>query len=323
MAFANASVSDILATTIQNRSRKTSDNVSKNNALLTWLKERGNIKTISGGIQIFEEIAFAENGNAGWYSGYDLLPVSAQDVLSAAVFDLKQAAVPVIMSGLEDLQNSGPEQFIDLMEERLQVAEETMMNLVSASVYSDGTGYGGKQLVGLDAAVPVNPSTGVYGGIDRASWSVWRSKYSSLGASPTSTALIAGMNSMWASLVRGADRPDLLVMDSQFWAAYVGALQPQQRFMDPAKANLGFPTIKFMDADVVLDGGIGGFATTKTCYMLNTKYFRFRPHARRNFVPLAPNRRYAINQDAEVQIMAFAGNITSRGGQFHGRLSYT
>jgi len=84
--------------------------------------------------------------------------------------------------------------------------------------------------------------------------------------------------------------------------------------------NLGFPTIKFMDADVVLDGGIGGFAVTKTMYFLNSKYIFFRPHADRNMVSLAPNRRYAINQDAEVQILAWAGNMTSSGAQFQGRL---
>jgi len=37
-------------------------------------------------------------------------------------------------------------------------------------------------------------------------------------------------------------------------------------------------------------------------------------------VPLSPNRRYATNQDAEVQILGFAGNLTSSGPQFCGRL---
>jgi hypothetical protein len=100
MAFPT-SVTDIIATTIESRSRKIADNVTKNNALLARLQERGNIKTISGGSTIFEEISFAENGNASWYSGYDLLPVAAQDVISAAQFTMKQIAVPVVISGLE------------------------------------------------------------------------------------------------------------------------------------------------------------------------------------------------------------------------------
>jgi len=89
MAFPN--VSDIIATTIEKRSRKIADNVTKNNALLTRLQQRGKSRPFSGGRIIYEELSFSENGNGGWYSGYDLLPVTPQDVLSAAQYDIKQA----------------------------------------------------------------------------------------------------------------------------------------------------------------------------------------------------------------------------------------
>ena len=321
MSFPN--VSDIVATTIQNRSRQIADNVTKNNALLARLNQRGNVKTISGGNVIFEELSFAENANAGFYSGYDLLPVAAQDVISAAEFQIKQFAVPVVMSGLEMLQNSGKEAFIDLLEGRLNVAESTMMNKLAQSIYSDGTGSGGKEVTGLNAAVPSDPTTGTYGGIDRATWSFWRSQlydFSAQSVTPSSTTIQAALNSLWASLVRGTDRPDLVVLDNNYWTYYMSSLQAQQRFTSPETGNLGFPTLKFMDADVVLDGGIGGYCPSNTGFMLNTKYIKWRPHAQRNMVPLSPNRRYAINQDAEVQILAWAGNLTSNGAQFQGRI---
>lgn len=318
MAFPN--VSDIVATTIENRSRKLADNVTKNNALLSRLNQRGNIRTVSGGSLIFEELTFAENGNVGWYSGYDLLPVAAQDVISSAQFDFKQAACPVIISGLDQLRNAGKEQFIDLLEGRLGVAEASMMNLLAAGIYSDGTAAGGKQVTGLNAAVPVNPATGTYGGIDRATWNFWRSQTTTAGATLTAATIQGAFNSMWASLVRGMDRPDLIVVDNFMWSTYLASLQAIQRFTNPESAKLGFPSIAYMDADVVLDGGIGGFAVTKTAYFLNTRYLSWRPHSDRNMVPLSPNRRYAINQDAEVQIIGWAGNLTCRGAQFQGRL---
>lgn len=321
MSFPN--VSDIVATTIQNRSRQVADNVLKNNALLAKLNQRGNVKTISGGNVIFEELSFAENANGGFYSGYDLLPVAAQDVISAAEFNIKQYAVPVVMSGLEMLQNSGKEQFIDLLEARLNVAESTMMNQLAQSIYSDGTGSSGKEVTGLNAAVPSDPTTGTYGGINRATWTFWRSKlydFSAQSVTPSATTIQAGMNSLWSSLIRGADRPDLIVLDNTYWTYYMGSLQAQQRFTSAETGNLGFPTLKFMDADVVLDGGIGGYCPASTGFMLNTKYIKWRPHAQRNMVPLSPNRRYAINQDAEVQILAWAGNLTSSGAQFQGRI---
>jgi hypothetical protein len=90
MAFANTSVTDIIATTIQSRTKQIADNVTKNNALLARLNERGNVKPFGGGNVILQELSFAENGNAGFYSGYDLLPVATADVISASEFNIKQ-----------------------------------------------------------------------------------------------------------------------------------------------------------------------------------------------------------------------------------------
>jgi hypothetical protein len=331
MAF--PTVSDIVATTIESRSKKIADNVTNNNAALTYIKAKGNVKTISGGSEILEEVSFAENANAGWYSGYDLLPVAAQDVISAARFNLKQAAVPVIISGLEQLQNAGPEQMIDLLDSRITVAESTMVNLLTDGLYGDGTGSGGKEIVGLDAAVPVDASpvanrvdVGVYGGIDRATWSFWRPAYTVSGSALTASTIQGTMNFMWSLLVRGRDQPDLIISDSFMWNLYMASLQAQQRFTSPGEGNLGFPSIKFMNTDVVLDGGLyfpssafGTGAATKTQFFLNTKYLKWRPHAARNMVPLSPNKRYAINQDAEVSILAWAGALTCSGQAFQGR----
>jgi hypothetical protein len=322
MAFPN--YSDILATTIESRSKKVADNVTSNNALLSKLKMGGRTKTFSGGHKILQELSFAENSNAGFYSGYDILPVGVSDVISAAEFQIKQAAVPVVISGLEMLQNAGKEAMIDLMESRLEVAEATLANLICGALYSDGTGSGGKEIDGLDAAVPATATasqTDTYGGIDRTNWSFWRTQFSDQTAANglDATKIQGYWNALWASLVRGTDRPDLILVDATVWAAYQASLQTLQRFTSPETGQLGFPTLKFMDADVCLDGGIGGFCPTGTAFFLNTKYLHYRPHAQRNMVPLSPNRRYATNQDAEVQILAWAGNLTCSGAQFQGR----
>jgi len=324
MSFPN--VTDIVATTIQNRSKAIADNVTFNNALSARLSQRGNVKTFSGGNTIMRELSFAQNGNGGWYSGYDLLPVAAQDVISAAEFSIKQLACPIIMSGLEQLQNAGREQMIDLLEGRITVAESTMANLLAGGIYADGTGAGGKELTGLNAAVPLNNVAGTYGGIDRAAWVFWQSKLTKQSDLSTPAPFSPSnfgevLNSSWAKLVRGSDRPDLIVLDNVLWKIYLASLQAQQRFTQAETGKLGFPSIKYMDADVVLDGGIGGFCPASTGFMLNTKYIFLMPHSARNMVPLSPNRRYAINQDAEVQILAWAGNLAMSGSQFQGRIA--
>lgn len=304
MSFPISSVTDLIATTIQKRSKKIADNVTKNNAVLAKLSASGKVKTFSGGNVILEELSFAENGNAGWYAGYDVLPVATQDVIGAAQYNIKQAACPVIVSGLELLQNSGPEKMIDLVEARIEVAESTMKNLVTAGIYSDGSGSAAKQLDGLKAAVPDTNTSGTYGGIDCGAFTFWQSK----AQSRASDGVQVFLNKAWAQCVRGADRPDLIVLGTTYWSDFVNSLQLIQRFTSPESATLGFPTLKYMDADVVLDN-VAGISATEG-YMLNSKYLRFRPHADRNFVALNPGKRYAINQDAEVQILGFAGNLT-------------
>jgi len=72
MPFANANISDIMATTIESRSKKIADNVTNNNAILKKLSKKGNIRPVSGGTYIMQELSFAENSNAGWYSGLTL-----------------------------------------------------------------------------------------------------------------------------------------------------------------------------------------------------------------------------------------------------------
>lgn len=318
MSFPNTSVTDIIATTIESRRKKIADNVTKHNAGLAQLKKKGNIKPVSGGSVILEELSFAENGNSGWYSGGDLLSVAASDNISAAQFSLKQLATPVVITGLEKLMNSGSEALIDLMDARLNVAEATASNRLAEGIYAAGTEYGGKTLTGLGAAVVALPTSGTYGGIDRALWSFWQNQYTGSLGSVTISNIQGYMNALWAKLIRGKNKPDLILADNNMWSTYMGSLQPLQRFTDQAMADLGFDNVKFMSAPVVLDGGIGGFAPANVMYFLNTDFLFLRPHKDRDMTTLSPTRRSPINQDIEVEIIAWAGNMTSSGSRFQG-----
>lgn len=222
-----------------------------------------------------------------------------------------------MISGLEILQNSGKEKMIDLMDARLDVAESSMKNLIANGLYSDGTGSGGKQITGLDAAVPVSPTT-TYGGIDPSTWTFWKNQVVDTSGVTAST-IQASWNSLWVKLVRGNDKPSLILTDNTTYALYLNSLQAQQRFTKESKAAAGFDSLAYMSADVILDGGIEGNCPANTAFFLNPDYLHWRPHADRNMVPLSPNKRYAVNQDAEVQILAFAGNLTTSGRKFQGR----
>ena len=315
-------LSEIITTTLRNRSGKLADNVSDNNAILYRLRERGKIKTVDGGRTIVQELAYADNSTFMWYSGYEPLNVSASDVISAAEFDFKQAAVAVTISGLEQLQNSGKEKVLDLMESRIDVAEKTMMNNIALGMYADGTGNGGKEIGGLQLLVSTSPSSGTVGGINRATSTnaFWRNYFrdaSDNGVTLSATTIQAEWNLVWANLTRGTDRPDLIMVDNTQWTYYVSSLQTIQRITNSKLGEAGFTNLKFMDADVVLDGGQGGNVPSTYAYFLNTDYIHYRPHKDRNMVPIGGDRMNT-NQDAIVNLIGWAGNMTVSNAALQG-----
>lgn len=342
MAFANSAITDIIATTIQQRSGDLADNVTNNNAGLRRIKSKGNVRPFGGGNVILEEIMYndATSANVNSYSGYESINIAPNSPISAAQYSITQYAAAVTMSGLEMLQNASKEQIIDLLEGRMKVAEGQLMNRISNDFYLDGTLNGGKNLTGLASAVSTAPTSGTYGGISRTSFSFWQNQaYSGVtngGAAVSAANIQAYMTALAVKLVRGTDKTDLIVADNNYFQFYVNSLQAIQRVQSDGAgdAGAGFAGLKFygggQSVDVVLDGGVysggdsvnaswAGVAASRM-YFLNTSYLHFRPHRDRNFVPIGGERQ-AVNQDAIVKLIGWAGNVTCSGAQFQGVLS--
>lgn len=320
--MASPNLSEIVTTTLYNRSRKLADNVTANNALLARLESKGKRRPFSGGRQIVQELEYGENSTFNWYNGYDAVNISPSDVFSAAVFDIKQASVAVSISGLEELQNSGEEQMIDLLESRINNAEKTMRNQMAAAVYGDGTASGGKAIGGMQLLVSDN-TLGTIGGINAATWSFWANqKFGAVadgGAAATTANIGSYMNRLWLGLCRGTDKPDLIVADNNYYRLYMESLAANQRFTSEKMAQQGFESLKYQSADVIFDGGMGGNAPANHMYFLNTDYIYMRPHTKREYVPLSPDR-FSTNQDAMVKLIGWAGNMTTSGRKFQGVL---
>jgi len=324
MAFANSAITDIIATTIQSRSGELADNLTQNNAILQRLNQKGNVRPFSGGNVILEELFYDDSAtnNASSYSGYEVLNIAPDSPISAAQFKIAQYADSVTMSGLEMLQNSSKEAIIDLLDGRMQVSEARLLNRISGDLYGDGTGNGGKNLDGLGAAVAASPTSGTYGGINRATWTFWQNQITS-GATSSST-ILAAMTTAAIKQIRGTDKADLIVAGNTLYGYYVGALQAIQRIAAEESGAAGFASLKFYgggtSADVVLGGGYGSQETATYMYMLNTNYIFLRPHKERNFVPIGGERQ-SINQDAIVKLYGWAGNLTTSNSFLQGLLT--
>ncbi|MBY5796444.1 hypothetical protein HFN61_04960 [Rhizobium leguminosarum] len=85
------------------------------------------------------------------------------------------------------------------------------------------------------------------------------------------------------------------------------------------KGMAGFQSLQYMGADVIFDGGSGGGAPLNQMFFLNTKYLFYRPHRDRDMAPIG-DERMNTNQDAFVQLMGFAGNLTMNNAFLQGEL---
>ena len=319
MASPNTVFTELVSTTFRKHSKEIKDNVSKNNALLRRIYDKGNVRREDGGLTIVAPLDYAENNTYQRYSGYDVLNVGASDVISAAEYQWRQIAINVVASGLELRTNSGDSRIINLVKSRLKNAIRTFKNNFSADIYSDGTLA--NQVNGLQALV-ADAGTGTVGGIDSSTWTFWKNKVQSAAApiqgggaiTPSATTMESLMLPLWLSLVRGDDQPDLIVMDNNYFTFFEQSQLSLKRYTDETKANAGFVSLKYKNADVIFDGGSG--IPANSGYFLNTDYLELVVHKDADMAVMDELR--PTNQDAAVVPVLWMGNLTCSNRSLQG-----
>src|SRR5690606_18674083 len=169
-------------------------------------------------------LIYAANTSRGSYQGYDVLTVAPTEEITAAEYDWKQLYVTLTISGAEEAKNRGTAAVLNLLESKMEIAKQSLIEMFSKQLWGDGTGNGGKDITGIQAAIDDGTNVAVYGGINRATHTWWKSQYGAgTGANrPLSLSLV---NSMITATTRGADRPDLIVTTPELWDALWEILQ--------------------------------------------------------------------------------------------------
>ena len=214
----NSTYTEIVTTTLAGYSKTMADNVTNNNALLRHIDRNGN-KMPATGRTIVQELEYAVNSTTKWYSGYEVLDTSTSNVFTAAEFNYKQLAGNVVISGLEQVENSGPEQIFNLLKSRIRNLEKSLKNDMATALYADGTGTDSKELGGLQLLVPGTVGNTV-GGINSGTYTFWANQvydFSTETVTPSATTIQTAMNTLWLACIRGADRPNVIVADSVYF----------------------------------------------------------------------------------------------------------
>ena len=317
MASPNATYTELVTTTLENRRGRLTDNVENANVLLAWLKKRGNINLAAGGRTLVEELAYRENDTFAWYDGFELINIAPQQVFSAAEYTPKQYAGSVTISGAEMAMNSGREQMIPLMTSRIDNAEDSAMNGVAIAAYSNGSADGGKQLQGLLLNIANDPTSGTVGGIPRDQFAFWQNQFkdaATVFSNKTSGGVQALMREILLECVaapgpQGArNAVDLIVAGTNAFDTFWGSLTEIQRITSASEGVAGFESVAFSGPGGKRPVFYDPVCGTNQMYFLSSRYMKYRPYRNRNFI--TSDERSSINQDAVVVLMLFMGNMT-------------
>lgn len=306
---------EALSLAFEDRSSDYQDLVSNSNVALFEMKKRGAWRPYSGP-KIRETILFGESGTYLRYSGFDVLNPLPADLFNDAVFEPKSGAVAVSMPMDQILDNEGPNQIKDRFKSHVKAAEQELQDRFCEDLHSAGAEA--NQIGGFQMAIPTTP-TNNYGGIDRNTYSIWatttydaNSLYGYTAVSKTSIKDI--LNQIIVARSRGRKGPGLLLMSSEHFNAYQGAVETiQQVTNNHEHTDLGFVSLKYYGSnksiDIVLEGGIGSAMPSNTTYGLDMDSLAIRYNPSRNFEAFG-GKRMPVNQDAVVQYIGFRCNLT-------------
>lgn len=312
-------LTEIVATTWENRAKKPSDLVSDNIPLLAAMKKRGLVRTINGGRVIWEDARFQQNAYVQSINPTEEIALGYNQTITGFEYSPKIIVVPVVINAMEKAQNQGDAQFLDLLEQRMIVAEDSLMNTMEAQLQGDGTGSGGKAFAGIQAYISTTPSTGEYGGVSRVSYTSVRN--SAVDAPATFTGATDSSNiesrlRYCKNLVFRNGGPELLLAGQTYYNAICDAASAKQRItQDKEMTELGFENVKTEGMTAVLANGkvFSGLShiANDRAYGIRLDTLSLKMYKNYNFQPV--QERVSVNQLIDVAITVGIGQLTSSG----------
>lgn len=314
-----AGLSEIQAVAWESREKKPADAVADNNPFLYCLRKKGLIKTISGGRVIWEDVRYAQNAYVQRIDPTEEIAIGFNQTITGFEYSPKIIVVPVVINALEKAQNEGDAQFLDLLEQRNQTAEDSLMNNMELDLQGDGTGFGGKAFAGIKAYIADTVTSGTYGGLARVSYTSIRNGTFNLPSLFTGATDASNVESRLRyaknSVLRNGG-PELVLAGQTYFNAACDAMSAKQRFTQDAemlKANFDNVVIEGMTmvlANGKVFSGLSRIAADR-CYGIRLDNFALKMYKGYNFQPVP--ERVSVNQLVDISITVGIGQLTSSG----------
>ena len=320
----------LFSLSVENSRKQLFDNISTSNAFWKRIIDNGAYESADGGTHIEEPLMYAL-GNAHWFDGFDVLKTDTINGITKALYEWRQASVPIVISGKEMKQNK--HKIVDLFTAKIQQASLGIQEMIPKAIFQGNKDNGGTiidavvdsdlgasgintiaSLVHKDPTVTLTVGN-IPQGDAANSW--WRNQTEDMSSGATDgTKFLAKMTQLYQRCSRGpGGAPDFAITDEETFSIMESILYSRARH--PIKSNLEFPfdNIVWKNMTIVTDefmhdvkNGTLDTDTAGTFYMLNTQFWKIRYESDSDFVTTDP--RTPTNQDAMVKFILWMGNMT-------------
>lgn len=174
-------------------------------------------------------VKISPNPNGGSFAGFQTFSTAAADNTVQAKFDPSFNRMTSSLPFDELLTNAtsgGEEAVISLIKKTLTSDQEDFADLLGTQFWSDGTGNGGLDILGLAAAVDDGTGVATYGGLNRGTYTTWRGVVTSM---PTLSLL--KMDTLWYNVSFGNQTPSVAFCDKGTFSLYKSLLVAYERYM--------------------------------------------------------------------------------------------
>lgn len=305
---------------------------------------------------IVEQLRKDYGSNFAWAYGESKVVFNKRDTLEQAMFPWRRAVdalyIPydtLFSNGIDvregghgafRLEQNEKVQLTNLLDENLLALREGFMKSLDLHVHRDGT-QSTDAVVGLDALIPLNPTTGKLGGLDRSTATFWRNYADT--AIETAT-MLNQMEKAWRECYRHGGTPDYIFAGSDFIDAYRNCLQPMLTYnvnagnvarADGAIGEGNRTGLFFKGKEILWDPTFDDLDTADTpsvkwatrCYFINSKTIKWRDNGYDIITPVRPhdtlclyemiNMRCAvsINRPNANAVLALKASTGGAGGQ--------
>jgi len=186
-------------------------------------------------------VRYAGNTSAGSYAEGDSGAGAGNQGFKKAFLTWKLNKVEVEVSGLAQAIGDNGGMIVPALRTELDLGLSDVRGNINTQLMSDGSGNSGKDITGLFAAIA---DTGTYAGLDRGSYTWWKSYVNANGGTPRalSEELVRTVKSTVEA--RGG-RVTAIYAGSTQWYKYGDLLRAERRQQNPVSLTGGYQALDF------------------------------------------------------------------------------